>query len=243
MRTRKHVLGAAIAAMVSTMAIGAWAQAPTPAAGDPAATAPGAGAGAGAQSGPPGGSDGRGPGGHHGARGHHGPRGPHGDPARFERRMEQRIARMVTQVGGTAEQRDRIVAIMKTAAADRAKLREQGRGLRGQGLALLKAPTIDRAALEQQRSQRLALFDAVSRRMTTAIADAAEVLTPEQRVKFAEMAERRGFGGHGRGGPGWRHGPGGTDARGRRRTASRRRPRPAVDRQCPGESADPAHRR
>jgi Spy/CpxP family protein refolding chaperone len=229
MRFRQHFIGAAVAAMATTAAMGAWAQ-NTVVPGDPAATVPGETA--------PGGRADRPYGGHgHRAQGDHGPgsghghgaqadhrhdaqgdhrhgdrRGHGGDPARFERRMEQRISRMVTQVGGTAEQRDRIVAIMKTAVADQAKLREEGRGLRGQQMALLKAPTIDRAALEQQRARRLSLFDAMSRRMTTAMADAAEVLTPEQRVKFAELAERRGFGAgqgpHGRGGPGFRHGHG-----------------------------------
>lgn len=215
MRLRKHFIGAAVAAMATTAAMGAWAQ-NTVVPGDPGATVPGETAPGGRADRPHGGHGHRahgdhGPGDHrHGAQGDH--RGRGGDPARFERRMEQRISRMVTQVGGTAEQRDRIVAIMKAAAADQAKLREEGRGLRGQQMTLLKAPTIDRAALEQQRARRLSLFDAMSRRMTTAMADAAEVLTPEQRVKFAELAERRGIGSghgpHGRGGPGSRHGHG-----------------------------------
>jgi len=190
MRFNKSLAAAAFAVVATTAAIGgAFAQNTPLVPGDPAAT--------GAEPGAP--------------RGRH-----HGDPARHAQRMEQRISRMVTQVGGTAEQRDRIVAIMKAAMADQAKLREQGRALRGQGIELLKAPSIDRAALEKHRADRLALFDAMSRRMTTALADAAEVLTPEQRVKFAELSERRGWRGrgphgpHGHGGPDGRPGPGST---------------------------------
>jgi Spy/CpxP family protein refolding chaperone len=193
MRFNKSLAAAAFAVVASTAAIaGASAQNAPAVPGDPGA------AGAGPAMG----------------RGHR-----HGDPARHEHRMEQRVSRMVTQVGATAEQRDRIVAIMKAAMADQAKLREQGRALRAQGIELLKAPSIDRPALEKHRAERLALFDALSRRMTTALADAAEVLTPEQRVKFAELSERRGWRGRGphghhghgaHGGPDGHPGPGST---------------------------------
>ena len=60
---------------------------------------------------------------------------------------------------------------------------------------LLKAPTIDRAAIEGLRSQQMAVADAISKRVSTAFADTAEVLTPEQRVKLAErMQSHRGHG-------------------------------------------------
>ena len=46
---------------------------------------------------------------------------------------------------------------------------------------LLTASTIDRAALEKVRAERLAEADRVSRELVNALADVAEVLTPEQR--------------------------------------------------------------
>jgi Spy/CpxP family protein refolding chaperone len=58
-------------------------------------------------------------------------------------------------------------------------------------MALLAAPTIDRAALEQARVARMQVEDARSRRIVQAMADAAEVLTPEQRTKVAERFAKR----------------------------------------------------
>jgi protein CpxP len=45
---------------------------------------------------------------------------------------------------------------------------------------------IDRAALEQLRAEQMGRMDLMSRRMLSAMEDAADVLTPEQRAKFAE---------------------------------------------------------
>src|SRR5436190_66391 len=55
------------------------------------------------------------------------------DPAERARRMEWRIARMVQELGGTPEQRDRLVAIARAAMADLQPLREQTRETRRQG--------------------------------------------------------------------------------------------------------------
>jgi hypothetical protein len=46
---------------------------------------------------------------------------------------------------------------------------------------LLTRETVDRAALEKFRTDMLATHDAVSKRLVQAVADAREVLTPEQR--------------------------------------------------------------
>jgi Spy/CpxP family protein refolding chaperone len=60
---------------------------------------------------------------------------------------------------------------------------------------IIAAPTIDRAAAEKLRSERIAAIDAASRKMTTALVEAAEVLTPEQRAKLVEhFKERRSHG-------------------------------------------------
>jgi len=113
------------------------------------------------------------------------------DPEEIARRLERRIDRMVRSVGGTPEQRDRIVAIARTALTDLRPMRDQVRQARRQGLELLAAPTIDRPALEKLRATQMQSADALSRRMLQAMADAAEVLTPEQRAKVAERMKRR----------------------------------------------------
>jgi Spy/CpxP family protein refolding chaperone len=113
------------------------------------------------------------------------------DPEERERRMEYRIGRMVQDVGGTPEQKSRLVAIMQAAIADMRPFRDQARQARRQGLDLLAAPTIDRPALERTRVAQMQAMDARSRRMLQAMADAADVLTPDQRVKLAERMKQR----------------------------------------------------
>ncbi|MDP3672956.1 MAG: periplasmic heavy metal sensor [Telluria sp.] len=106
-------------------------------------------------------------------------------------RIERRIERLVKAVGATPQQQERLVAIATAALADLRPLREQHRASRLRGMQLLAAPTIDRAALEQVRVAQMQAADSRSRRMVQALADAAEVLAPEQRVKAAERLKRR----------------------------------------------------
>jgi protein CpxP len=113
------------------------------------------------------------------------------DPEEMARRMDWRIGRLIKDVGGTPQQKDRLVAIATAAMAELRPLREQKRGARQRGMALLAAPAIDRAALEQLRVAQMQAAEAGSRRMVQAMADAAEVLTPEQRVKAAERLKGR----------------------------------------------------
>lgn len=143
-------------------------------------------------------------GGRHGMQ--HGPGGMGMDPARAGARIERMVSRAVWEIGGTTEQRDRITAIAKAAMTDVSALHKQRADLRSQGLALLKAPSVDRGAIEKLRADQIGLADAASKRITQAMADAAEVLTPEQRVKLAERMESHRRGGRGEHGPGMRHG-------------------------------------
>ncbi len=114
-----------------------------------------------------------------------------GDPEAMKRRMERRISRLVEYVGGTAQQQERIVAIATAALTELQPLREQSRAARRRGIELLATPVIDRRALEQVRVTQMQAADARSRRMVQAMADAAEVLSPEQRAKAAERLKQR----------------------------------------------------
>lgn len=113
------------------------------------------------------------------------------DPAERARRLEWRIGRMVQEVGGTPQQKERLVAIATAAMADLKPLRDQMRQGRRAGIDLLAATVIDRRALEQLRVSQMQVADARSRRTVQAFADAADVLTPEQRLKVADHLKRR----------------------------------------------------
>jgi Spy/CpxP family protein refolding chaperone len=113
------------------------------------------------------------------------------DPAEMAHRLDWRIGRLVTDVGGTPQQKDQLVAIATAALVDLKPLREQARAARRQGLDLLAAPTVDRTALEQLRLSQMQLADTSSRRVLQAMADASDVLTPEQRTKAADRLKQR----------------------------------------------------
>lgn len=123
--------------------------------------------------------------------------GPHGkmNPERAEKRFDHMLKRVVPDA--TPEQKTKLGAIAKSAFNDLRPIMEQNRAAHEQGLKLLAQPTIDRKALEQVRQTEQKLADQRSRRMTQAFADAAEVLTPAQRVKAVEqLGKHRGGFGH-----------------------------------------------
>jgi Spy/CpxP family protein refolding chaperone len=101
--------------------------------------------------------------------------------------------RVIDAVDGTAEQRQRIQAIARAASDDLVPLGERTRTARRQSVELLAAATVDRAAIEALRADQIALADTASRRIAQALADTAEVLTPQQRTKLAERLQRRGW--------------------------------------------------
>jgi protein CpxP len=69
-------------------------------------------------------------------------------------------------------------------------VREQHMKNRQAFMDALSQPTVDRAALQQIRQSEIQLAESASDRFVTAIADAADVLTPEQRGKLVEMANQ-----------------------------------------------------
>ena len=133
------------------------------------------------------GGEGQGPGWgwHH--RGHHGPM----DPETIARRIDRGVDRVLSDVGASAEQKQKVSAIAKAAVAELTPLRDRHRAARTRVIEILSAPTVDRGALEKVRAEELAMAEGASRRVTQALADIADVLTPEQRVKLREKAERR----------------------------------------------------
>ena len=136
-----------------------------------------------------------GPGGFAGAEHHGGGWGRGGRAAMTPEQMNARIDRVVeralTSVDGTPDQKQKVSAIAKQAAGELRPLRESHANARKKAIELLSANTVDRAALEKVRADELQAAEAASKRMTQAIADAAEVLTPDQRVKLRDRMSRR----------------------------------------------------
>jgi Spy/CpxP family protein refolding chaperone len=102
--------------------------------------------------------------------------------------VEQRIDHMLTSVDATPDQQAKLHAIIEAAVKDLDPIRQQLAGTRKDMAALLGQPQVDRAAVEQLRSQRVAEMDQASKRMTQALLDAADVLTPDQRKTLADKA-------------------------------------------------------
>lgn len=111
--------------------------------------------------------------------------------------MEYRIEQVLTEVGADAGQKEKIKTIFKTTMDEVRPERGERREMREEVTKLLGAPTIDRGAIEALRAKKLAEFDAKSKTVAKAVADAAEVLTPDQRKKLIEEFDDFGPGHHG----------------------------------------------
>lgn len=103
------------------------------------------------------------------------------------------LSRALDAVDATAEQEDRIWAIIDDTRAELRPVMREFRDTRETVMQLMAAPTIDRAAAETLRAERIAAIDEASKKVTAALLDAAEVLTPEQRAELAKhLGERKG---------------------------------------------------
>ena len=116
-----------------------------------------------------------------------GPFGGGFDPARAEERADRMIRHISVEVDATAEQQEKLRGIVKNAVKDMVPMREKLFAARQQARDLLLAQNIDRAAIEKLRTDQLAVADALSKRFTQALIDAAEVLNPDQRHKLEDM--------------------------------------------------------
>lgn len=111
-----------------------------------------------------------------------------------------RLARhLAVEVNATYEQEQKLVTIAKGVASDVYGLRREMIDARNKGLDLMKAPTVDRTAVEAFRTEQMTRLDAISKRLSTAVADASEILSPDQRTKLVNRIEDF------RNGRWWRH--------------------------------------
>jgi periplasmic protein CpxP/Spy len=101
------------------------------------------------------------------------------------------IERMLDAVNATPEQRTQIKQIMQAAHTDLQAQRTAGPSLHQQMQGLLAQTTIDARAVETLRQQMLAQHDVASKRMSQAMIDAANVLTPAQRQTLTGLMAKR----------------------------------------------------
>ncbi len=104
--------------------------------------------------------------------------------------VQHRVDRALSKVDATPEQRDKVNAIAKAAIGDVLAMRKDASGGREKFLTIMKADSIDRSALEALRTEHINTADAASKRILQAVADAAEVLKPEQRRQLAARWEQ-----------------------------------------------------
>jgi protein CpxP len=127
-----------------------------------------------------------GPGGWHCAGSMHGPL----DPAMLDAHLDRILQHVYVDINATDAQKQQIDPIVKGAAKDLLPLRTKMRDARRQAVQLLASDHVDRTALEALRADQIRLADGASRRLTQALADVADVLTPDQRKQLAERIGR-----------------------------------------------------
>jgi Spy/CpxP family protein refolding chaperone len=122
------------------------------------------------------------------------------DPAAMADMADRGVRHMAIEIDATPEQQEKLRAIARDLVKDLAPMRTARQEAAQRVRELLTQTTIDKAAIEKFRAEELAKVDAASKRVTQALGDAAEILTPEQRAKLAERMPRPGAG------PFWRRG-------------------------------------
>ena len=112
------------------------------------------------------------------------------NPELMGERIEFATDWLLSRTNTTEEQRQQIKTIVQEAWQALLPMREQHLAQRQAWLAALQQPRVDRQALEELRQAKLHLADTASGRLVEALADAAAVLTPEQRAELAALAAR-----------------------------------------------------
>jgi len=113
--------------------------------------------------------------------------GMHQGPMSAER-MEMHLdhlSAMLTKVGASDAQKSQIDGILRPAFANLQGVHDEHHAAFVQFHEVMLAPSIDRAKLESLRVAQIKALDDASRSLVTALVDAAEVLSPEQRAALA----------------------------------------------------------
>lgn len=112
------------------------------------------------------------------------------DPAMLDERLDRMLKHLYVEIDASDAQKQQLAPIVRGAAQDLLPLRAKMHDARRQAVELLSQESIDRAALETLRAGQLQLAEQASKRFAQALADVAEVLTPDQRKQLAARIGR-----------------------------------------------------
>jgi Spy/CpxP family protein refolding chaperone len=112
------------------------------------------------------------------------------DPLAAKERADFMSDWLLDRLDASNDQRAQIKSLLATALDDLQQLREQHQAYRAAFVSALAQPAVDRAELERIRQAEVELADRASQTIVTTLAAMAEVLSPEQRAKLAELTAR-----------------------------------------------------
>lgn len=101
------------------------------------------------------------------------------------------IERIGDKVNATDEQKKKLSEIATKLNQGQAERQTAMQSMRQKSFELLSANPVDANAVEQVRASQIAFMDEQSKRMSQAMLEAAQVLTPEQRAQLAKMMPER----------------------------------------------------
>jgi Spy/CpxP family protein refolding chaperone len=113
-----------------------------------------------------------------------------------EEHIRKGLAFALDDVDASDAQVEEIAGILAAALPELQAMRESHHAKRAALVAAFDGERVDRTALEALRSEAITSFDAASAQLVQTVADAADVLTPEQRAQLAER-HRHFHGDHG----------------------------------------------
>ena len=102
----------------------------------------------------------------------------------------EHMQEMLTRIGASETQRTQIQGILKPALEEMKAAHDAHYAAFRQFHEEITAPSIDRARIEALRASQVKSLDEASKRLVTAIGDAAEVLSPEQRAALAAQIRK-----------------------------------------------------